>query len=191
MVLLPLTPDEIRQRELPRSLRGYSQAETRELIEEAAAAYEAALAELERARESASRREGEAEAIVKALLTAERAAEEMVAEARQEAAAILAEARATAERMTAEAQAARDELAPAHEAMVEQAETEAALILSAAERQAEALRDEQQRVHASIESMRGQFVALVETALARLERPLDGEIAFVDDLPARVGNATD
>ena len=39
--------------------------------------------------------------------------------------------------------------------------------------------------------MRGQFVALVETALGRLERPLDGEIAFVDDLPARVGNATD
>lgn len=191
MVLLPLTPDEIRQRELPRSVRGYSQAETRELIEEAAAAYEAALAELERARESASRREGEGEAIVKALLTAERAAEEMLAEARQEAAAILAEARATAERVTAEAQAARAELAPAHEAMVEQAETEAALILGAAERQAEALRDEQQRVHASIESMRGQFVALVETALARLERPLDGEIAFVDDLPARVGNATD
>ena len=191
MAVLPLTPDEIRQRELPRSLRGYGQTETRALIEEAAAAYEAALAELERARESASRREGEAEAIVKALLTAERTAEKKVAEARQEAAAILAEARATAERMTAQAQAAREELAPAHEAMVEQAETEAALILSAAERQAEALRDEQQRVHASIESMRGQFVALVETALARLERPLDGEIAFVDDLPARVGNATD
>jgi cell division initiation protein len=191
MVLLPLTPDEIRQRDLPRSLRGYRQTETRELIEEAAAAYEAALAELERARESASGREGEAEAIVKALLTAERTAEEMVAEARQDASAIVAEARATAERMTAEARAARDELAPAHEAMVHQAETEAALILSAAERQAEALREEQQRVHASIERMRGQFVALVETALARLEQPLDREIAFLDDLTARVGNATD
>ena len=191
MVPPPLTPDEIRQREIPRSLRGYSPTETQKLIEEAAAAYEAALAELARARESASRREGEAEALVKALLTAERTAEETVAEARQEAAVILAESRATAERMTVEAQAARDELAPAHEAMVKQAETEAALILSAAERQAEALRKEQQRVHASIESMRGQFVALVETALARLERPLDSEIALLDDLTTRVGNASD
>ena len=91
--------------------------------------------------------------------------------------------------MTAEAQAVRDELAPERESMVEQAETEAALILSAAERQAEALHKEQQRVHASIENTRGQFVALVETALTRLERPLDREIALLDDLTARVGSA--
>ena len=55
----------------------------------------------------------------------------------------------------------------------------------------EALREEQQRVHSSIESMRGQFVALVEAALARLERPLDGEILLVEDLTSRVSNAAD
>ena len=92
----PLTPNEIRQRELPRSLRGYREVETRQLIEEAAAAYEAALADLGRALESVSRRERDLEAAQKALATAERAAEKMVVEAKQETAAILAEARATA-----------------------------------------------------------------------------------------------
>ena len=95
--LLPLTP-KICQRQLPRSLRGYSETETHQLIEDAAGAYEPVRAELERARESASRRENDAEAIGKALLTPERAADEMVAAAKQEAAAILAEARATARR---------------------------------------------------------------------------------------------
>jgi cell division initiation protein len=191
IVLLPLTPNEIRQRELPRSLRGYSETETRQLIEEAAAAYEAALAELERVRDSASRRESDDEAIVKALLTAERAAEETVAEAKQEAAAILAEAGATAEKMTAEAQAVRDELAPERESIVEQAQAEAALIRSTSERQVETLRQEQQRLHASIESMRGQFVELVESALARLEHPLDGETVLGDDPASRVRTSTD
>jgi cell division initiation protein len=191
IALLPLTPHEIRQRELPRSLRGYREAETRQLIEEAAAAYDAALAELERARESASRRESDDEAIVNALLTAERAAEETVAEAKQEAAAILAEARATAEKMTAEAKAARDELVPEHESMVEQARAEAALIRSATERQVEGLRQEQQRLHASIESMRERFITLVEAALARLERPLDGDVVPGDDPTSPVRGATD
>jgi cell division septum initiation protein DivIVA len=71
--------------------------------------------------ESASRREDDAEAIGKALLTPERAADEMVAAAKQEAAAILAEARATPEKMTVEAQAARDELLPERDSMIEQA----------------------------------------------------------------------
>ena len=137
----PLTPNEIRQRKLPRSLRGYREAETRQLIEEAAAAYEAALADLARALESVSRRERDLEAAQKALATAERAAEKMVVEAKQETAAILAEARATADKMTAEAQAVRDELAPERESMVEQAQAEAALIRRAAEQQVEALRD--------------------------------------------------
>jgi cell division initiation protein len=189
--LLPLTPNQIRQRELPRSLRGYSETETRQLIEEAAAAYEAALAELERARESASRREGDREVIAKTLVTAERTAEETVAEAKLQAAAILAEARQMAEQMTAEAQARRDELAPESESMVAQARAEAAAIRSASERQVEALRKEQLRLHASIESMRGQFVALVESALARLERPLDGEVVSGDDRTPRETNSTD
>jgi cell division initiation protein len=189
--LLPLTPNQIRQRELPRSLRGYSETETRQLIEEAAAAYEAALAELERAQESASRREGDREVIAKTLVTAERTAEETVAEAKLQAAAILAEARQTAEKMTADAQARRDELAPASESMVEQARAEAAAIRSASERQVEALRKEQLRLHASIESMRGQFVALVESALARLERPLDGEIVLGDDRTSRETDSTE
>ena len=189
--MLPLTPNEIRQRELPRSRRGYSETETRQLIEEAAAAYEAALAELERARESASRREGDSEVIAKALLTAERAAEETVAEAKQEAAAILADASATAEKMTAEAHAKRDELAPDHESMVEQARAEVALIRRASEKQVEALRNEEQRLQASIESMRAQFVALVESALVRLERPLDAETMLRDDPTSRASDPTD
>jgi cell division septum initiation protein DivIVA len=187
----PLTPNEIRQRELPRSLRGYREAETRQLIEEAAAAYEAALADLGRARESVSRRERDLEAALKALATAERAAEKMVVEAKQETAAILAEARATAEKMTAEAQAVRDELAPERESMVEQAQAEAASIRRAAEQQVEALREEQERLRSSIESIRGQFVALVEEALARLERPPDGQIVLVEDLTSRVSAVND
>ena len=187
----PLTPNEIRQRELPRTLRGYSEAETRQLIEEVAAAYEAALADLERARESVSRRERDVEAIVKTLATAERAAEKMVDEAKQEAAAILAEARATAQKMTAEAQVLRDELTPERESIVEQAQAEAASIREAAERQVEGLREEQERVHSSIERTRGQFVALVDEALARLERPLGGEIVVVESVTSRVSDATE
>jgi cell division initiation protein len=188
---MSLTPNDIRQRELPRSLRGYSEAETRQLIEEAAAAYEAAVADLERARESVSRHEGDVEAIVKTLATAERAAEKMVDEAKKEAAAILAEARATAKKMTAEAQAVRDQLAPERESMVERAQAEAALIREAAEQQVEALKEEQERVHASIEGTRRQFVGLVEAALARLERPRDGEIVVVEGLTSRVSDTTD
>jgi cell division initiation protein len=187
----PLTPNEIRQRELPRSLRGYREAETRQLIEEAAAAYEAALTDLGRARESVSRRERDLEAALKALATAEREAEKVVVEAKQETAAILAEARSTAEKMTAEAQAVRDELAPERESMLEEARAEAASIRRAAERQVEALREEQERLHSSIESIRGQFVALVEEALGRLERAPDGEIVLVEDLTSRVGAVTD
>lgn len=187
----PLTPNEIRQRELPRSLRGYSEAETRQLIEEAAAAYEAALAHLERARASVSRRELDLEAAVQALAIAERSAETVVDEARQEAAAILAEARATAETVTAEAQAVRDKLAAERESMVEQSQAEAAVIRQAAKRQVEALREEQERLHSSIESTRGQFLGLVEEALARLERPLDGEIGLLENLTSRVSEATD
>jgi cell division septum initiation protein DivIVA len=185
----PLTPNEIRQRELPRSLRGYREAETRQLIEEAAAAYEAALADLGRALESVSRRERDLEAAQKTLATAERAAEKMVAEAKQETAAILSEARATADKMTADAQAVRDELAPERESMVEQAQAEAASIRRAAEQQVEALR--QERLHSSIEGIRWQFVALVEEALQRLEQPPDGQIVLVEDLTSRVSAATD
>jgi cell division septum initiation protein DivIVA len=187
----PLTPNEIRQRELPRSLRGYREAETRQLIEEAAAAYEAVLVDLERARESVSHRESDAEAIVKMLATAERAAEKTVDEAKQEAAAILAETRATTEKMTAEARAVRDELAPERESIVEQAQAEAASIRRAAEQQVEALREEQERLHSSIEEIRWQFVALVEAALQRLEQPPDGHILLVEDLTSRVSAATD
>ena len=187
----PLTPNEIRQRELPRSLRGYREVETRQLIEEAAAAYEAALADLGRALESVSRRERDLEAAQKALATAERAAEKMVVEAKQETAAILAEARATANKMTAEAQALRDELAAERESMVEQANAEAASIRRAAEQQVEALREEQERLHSSIEGIRWQFVALVEEALQRLEQPPDGQIVLVEDLTSRVSAATD
>jgi hypothetical protein len=55
---------------MPRSLRGYSQTETRRLIKDAAAVYEAALVERERAK-SASRREHNGQAIEKAPMTAE------------------------------------------------------------------------------------------------------------------------
>ena len=93
----PLTPNEIRQRELPRSLRGYRGRNAaadrggRRSIRGGARTWSAPA-------ESVSRRERDSEALVKALVTAERAADEMVVEAKEETAAILAEARATARR---------------------------------------------------------------------------------------------
>ena len=101
-----MKPSEIHALELPRSFRGYDEAATKALLAQAAKALEAAVAERDAAVAKlkkvesgglpAAPPENEAETLGSALLTAKRIGEQLVEEARTEAARLTSEAEAKA-----------------------------------------------------------------------------------------------
>ena len=106
---MPITPAEIRHIELPRALRGYRRGEVDELLEEIASSFEevwqerARLADRLRELETDDEKHRELERLLHStLVSAERAAEEMKAQALRESDLIVQEARAESRRTTRE-----------------------------------------------------------------------------------------
>jgi cell division septum initiation protein DivIVA len=108
--MTPLTPGQIESTDLPLALRGYDREETHRFLKKIAAGYEEVWAERKALREEIERlREREA-LVAEAFVAAERAADEIRAQARREGETILDEARAHAEEMVRAAVEERGEL---------------------------------------------------------------------------------
>ena len=194
-----LTPDELLDTDLPRSFRGFQVEATADLVERAAAALADALAErdalaakvkqLEAAQLEARRAErttGEAGGLAdlgSALLTAHRAAELTIDEAR---------AKATALRDAAEQERRR---------LLEETHDEIARARANAERRVQELRAEEATLRATLARHREELVAFVRAAIDQLVAdgtlsPSDAEAAsrmtgrqLERDLRARVGES--
>lgn len=151
-----LTPEEIQETELPRRFRGYDEDATEALLARAAKSLADALAEAASLRaeleEARSRPEGSEnlQSIGDALLTAHRAGEHLIADARAEA-----------ERLLAEAGTQRD-------ATVERARSDAAHVVADGERRLAALHLEEERVRALVAAHRSELAAFVRRAIDEL-----------------------
>lgn len=154
----PLTPQQLWDVELPRSRRGYDELATRKVLAEAAAALSAMIQErddLRRKVEELRRRPVEtttdAETIGAVLVTAKGVADDLVAQAKEEAAAI-----------RAEAESKRDEI-------YDRTRAEAEAKMSEAVAGLEALRREDAELRHSISMHHQEFVTFLKSALAQLE----------------------
>ena len=115
---MPITPVEIRNVNLPKArLRGYRRREVEDLLEEIADSFETARRERDRLSERLQELELEAaksrelESLLRsALISAERAGQEMKEQARRESDLIVQEAHAEARRLTRESAAERHRL---------------------------------------------------------------------------------
>jgi cell division initiation protein len=112
---MTLTPVEIRHVHLGRRLFGYDRGATDDLLEQIVESYEAVWRERADLREELERMEGEIarfkelEVLLRnTLLSAERSADDLRAQARREAGLILEEARAKARETTVSAEAERE-----------------------------------------------------------------------------------
>lgn len=179
----PLTPPQIRDAELPRALRGFDVHATRGLLADAAAALSAVTRErddlhkqVEELSARASQNPTDAERLGAVLLTAKRAADELIAKAEADAARI----RADAELAQADAEMKRNEL-------FVQARAQADELVKDAGAKVEALGREAEEQRRSISAHREEFVAFLRSALEQLEsveslrskvapRDLDGEL---------------
>jgi cell division septum initiation protein DivIVA len=205
---------QIRDATLPRSLRGFDEAATRSFLEEVGEAFDsvrkerdALLNELESLRRARVSEVPTAESIGNALIAANRAADDLVAEATNKAAQVVAEAEAERERIfqqmrTAaieverEVGLARSELEEERHALQaekdqwqKQIESERATVLAEAQARAEGLvaeaqanlamlREEAAQLQAFTIAKRNEFVELTRTTLERLDK-LDAE-AFAE-----------
>lgn len=165
-----LTPEEIQETELPRRFRGYDEDATEALLARAAKSLAEALAEtaslraeLEGAR---SRPEGSEnlQSIGDALLTAHRAGEHLIADAR-----------AVAERLVTEAGVQRD-------ATLERARSDAAHVVADGERRLAAIHLEEERVRALVAAHRSELAAFVRRAIDELAADERGEAAEAEGL---------
>ncbi len=179
----PLTPPQIRDAELPRALRGFDVHATRGLLADAAAALSAVTRErddlhkqVEELSVRASQNPTDAERLGAVLLTAKRAADELIVKAEEDAARI----RADAELAQADAERKRNELFVQARAQADELVKDAAAKVESLGREAE----EQRR---SISAHREEFIAFLRSALEQLEsveslrskvapRDLDGEL---------------
>jgi cell division septum initiation protein DivIVA len=155
----PLTPQQIQNAELPRSLRGFDVQVTRNLLARAAESLSAVARERDDLRqrlatlsEQASVVPTDAETIGAVLLTAKRAADELLTNASQKAAAIRAAAETERTEMLAQARAQADALS-----------SDAAATLAA-------LRNEDESLRRSISANREEFVTFLRSALEQLDR---------------------
>jgi cell division septum initiation protein DivIVA len=154
-----LTPQQIQNAELPRSLRGFDVEVTRNLLARAAESLSAAVRERDDLRQQLAALVAQtpviptdAETIGAVLLTAKRAADELLTDASQKAAAIRADAETERTEMLAQARAQADALS-----------SDAAATLTA-------LRDEDESLRRSISANREEFVTFLRSALEQLER---------------------
>lgn len=161
----PLTPPQIRDAELPRSLRGFDVDATRGLLANVAGALAAVTRERDDLRKQvealsvqASQNPTDAERLGAVLLTAKRAGEDLVAKAADEA----EEIRAGAEQMRAEVETERAELAGRARAEADAMVGEAAATVESLKREAEELRH-------SIAARRQELVTFLQSALDQLE----------------------
>jgi cell division septum initiation protein DivIVA len=201
---------QIRAAKLPRSLRGLDERATRSLLEEIADAFDGLcserdklLAEVESLRAARDPDALSLESISNTLLAANRAGEDLVAEATQKAAQILAEADTERERIVEEMRAAaadaehevnaertkleaeRQGLQAEKDLWPTQVESERATLLAEARAKAEeivaaaqarvvVLREEATELQAFTTAKRNQFIDLTRATLERLDE-LDAE----------------
>lgn len=186
---LPDAVQKLRTVELRRAVRGVDPVQVRELLDEAADLLAAGarernelLGELERLREA-----NDEEAVGKALLTATRAGEALMAEAREAAAslrgeaeaqasALFAQATAEAEKCERETAAARElleqELAEARHAQakeLESARADADASLAAARDELAGLEEQAARLRSLVLDMERRIVEIAQGALGELE----------------------
>ncbi len=161
----PLTPPQIRDAELPRSLRGFEVDATRALLADAASALSAVTRERDDLRKQvdelgaqASRNPTDAEQLGAVLLTAKRAGDELIAKASEDA----AEIRAEAERKDVEAEKQRTSL-------LVQAQAEADELVREGAATAQSLAQEAEGLQHSIAVHRQEFVTFLRSALNQLE----------------------
>jgi hypothetical protein len=157
-----VTPAELRAADLPpQHFGGYSKEATDELLRRAAAT-------LERAGRASVGEAPNERAVGEALVTAHRAAEAVVGEARAKAQAIVQDAERRADELRAEQAEVEDMLARARdEAQV-------------AQREITDLHNEARRVRSVIDEFRGQWSNLVSGALDQLDRRISGADQSVD-----------
>ncbi len=148
---MSLTPVEIRHVKLARGVGGYKRKAVDHLLEEIVASFEEVWREREDLRDEVERLEGELsrhkdlETLLRnTLMSAERSADELKAQARREAALIVEEARLSAREITARAEGEREHV-----------------------------RGETRRLKALESEMRAQYRAFLVASLDRLEREPD------------------
>src|SRR5689334_6903775 len=182
----------LRSPELSHSLRGFDEAETRRLLEEAATALAEVYAARDQARNEAyvaaqAKDAADAEAIGRALLTATATGEQIVASAKEQAEHVVAEATTEAEGIRAEAREVRDELEREREGerrridgdrheLLAAARIEADRLRAAARVDVARIRQEVNEVAALLESSRAAFAERAAEALERLHR-VETEVA--------------
>ena len=161
----PLTPPQIRDAELPRSLRGFEVEATRALLADAASALSAVTRERDDLRKQvdelgaqASRNPTDAEQLGAVLLTAKRAGDELIAKASEDAAEIRAEAEQT--RVEAEKQ---------RTSLLVQAQAEADELVREGAATAQSLAQEAEGLQHSIAVHRQEFVTFLRSALNQIE----------------------
>jgi cell division septum initiation protein DivIVA len=199
-----MAPEEIRDAALPRGLRGFDEAATRSLLEAAADTVHALIAERDRLRRQldqmpASPSPDDPTAIGNALLAAQRAGEELVAQAREAAERITADGRAERERLLEHARKSageldrrlderRQELDQGHmrlrketeelkakveeerKAAIAKVRAEGDQLAALAHQRVEALRREEEALRKVIGERRNQFVAVLQATLDQVNR---------------------
>jgi cell division septum initiation protein DivIVA len=209
-------PAKIRDAELPRSFRGFDETATRKLLNEVADVVHSLTTEREQLRRQVESLQAAGgpdiqspEAIGNAILAAKRAGEELIAEAKEEAALLLSKSMAEAERLTDEARTAaaeamrelddqraqiaqsreqlerqvvgwEEQVAGERDRLMAEARTEAQAILSASEQRLVDLRDEEEKLRRLMREQHSQVVELLRSALRKLEPPV---AASGTDLP--------
>lgn len=164
-----ITPEQIRDASLPKSLRGFDETATRELLADVAATVKQLTSERDELRRqldetsSPSADSVDPLAIGNALLTAQRAGEALVAEAQEAAARIAADAQEKADGLVEQARRTAAEIEQQH------GERRAEL-----EREHDRLRDELGGLQASVDAER-------RMALARVQAEADEQAARVQE----------
>jgi len=170
---MDVTPDEIRTIKLPRAFRGYDRGAVERLLDETASTVDGLGKERAELEASVAKLEGELaehreiQGLMRdALVSAQRAAEELKAKTRRECEETLARARA-------------DAAAIEEESRVAQAQTESEI----------------RRLRAAEQEIRASYKILLHAALDRLDEPLEEEApkpSLLDALaPRRVIEQTD
>jgi len=154
----PLTPQQLRDAELPRARRGFEEGATRELLADAAGALSAVTSErddlqkrVEELSKQAAQHPTDAETIGAVLMTAHRAGEDLLAKAAEEAA-----------QMRASAESERDDLFVRAQAHAESMVAEAAATI-------ESLRHEDEALRHSNSVYRRELMLFLKAALSQLE----------------------
>ncbi len=169
----PLTPQQVRDAELPRALRGFDEDATRSFLSDAASTLHAVTKErdelrkqVDRLNHQVSQTPTDAETIGAVLLTAHRAGEEMLAKAAEDVAGIHEDA----ERQRVE--------------LLVRARAEAEAMLADADSTITTLRHQDEDLRRSIAMYRQELVVFLRTALTQLDEVETLAPQAITDSPA-------